>query len=78
MKKLPEYKGKNSPYHKALAGMTAVEEAGEILMKIRPILRVASPEALKIIAEQIQNDFFEEVDIEDVAKAIKKSSKKAP
>ena len=76
MKKLPKYKGKDSTYHKTLAGMTAIEEAGEILMQISPLLRVASPAALKIIAKQIQKGFFEEVDIDDVFRSVKKSSRK--
>lgn len=77
MKKLSEYKGKNSLYHKTLASMTATEEAAELLEMFLPHLRLASPDAVKILLKFLNKGGWKEVSIEKVIRAKKPSKKKA-
>lgn len=75
MKKLPKDKNKNAPYHKTVSAMTAAEEAAELLMVIAPLLRVASPAAIKILFSALRRGIWKEVSIDEI-KTIKKSPKR--
>jgi hypothetical protein len=66
MKKLPKDKDKNSPYHKTVSAMTATEEAAELLMVIAPLLRVASPAAIKILFSALRKGIWKEVSIDEI------------